>query len=90
MIKTRSHLHMFQRIFKSTKFAMYLYMFIFAIEQDMWVTRSNELFEIPQHGAEVINQLIFKTQVVLVGGRSKPGTIKPKEEGEQHHYSVLT
>jgi hypothetical protein len=35
MIKTRSHFHMFQRIFKLTKFALYLYMFIFVIEQDI-------------------------------------------------------
>jgi hypothetical protein len=45
MIKIKSHLHMFQRIFKSTKFALNLYIFIFAIEQDISVTRSNELLK---------------------------------------------
>jgi hypothetical protein len=45
MTKIRSHLHMFRRIFKSTKFALYLYMFIFAIEQDIWVMRSNKLLK---------------------------------------------
>jgi hypothetical protein len=41
----RSYLHMFQRIFKSTKFALYLYMFIFTIEQDIWVTRLDEILK---------------------------------------------
>jgi hypothetical protein len=46
MTKTRSHLHMFQRIFKSTKFTLYLYILIFIIEQDIWVTRSNEFLNL--------------------------------------------
>jgi predicted metallopeptidase len=45
MTKTRSHLHMFQRIFNSTKFSLYLYMFIFVIEQDIWVMRSNGILK---------------------------------------------
>jgi hypothetical protein len=45
MNKTRSHVHMFQRIFKLTKFALYLHIFIFAIEQDICVMRLNGLLK---------------------------------------------
>jgi hypothetical protein len=36
MNKIRSHLYMFKRIFKSTKFTLYLNMFIFTIDHDLW------------------------------------------------------
>jgi hypothetical protein len=36
MNKTSSHLHMFGRIFKSTLFSLYLKIFIFTTNQDLW------------------------------------------------------
>jgi hypothetical protein len=36
MNKTRSHLHMFERIFKSILFSLYLKMFIFTTNQYFW------------------------------------------------------